>query len=429
MRKKIILLLIAIGIAFVLMACDADKEDTGSETGDTADSDTRAALQGQLEILTWWSSPGEVEALQSLVDVFNSRYSGLDFINIESVEGNNVDMATEATARYTAGNPPSVMQLLPRGYTDWLPNNQIESLDWLYEQEGWTTAFPAAVLDAVKEAEGYYGVPVGLHRTNSMFYNPLLVPEPPQTFEELITLSQDLKAQGILPLIVDNENGAYFAAEASFAASAGILFYSLFYAGVLNLNDTRHLSSLSVALDDFKRLMDATDFEAGINLSWTEASEVFRNGGAAMYINGDWVKAYLVSLGATPGIDFKVAAVPGTQGLFSYTVDTFVLCQGTAFRDNAIELLKVMGSREGQAAFSPRKGATPIHRDVSTANWDDIALQTYSDYITARIMVSPEDPHYAMDGLGQSFVDYVSGAKDKLRTLQIVRASYQPAPE
>lgn len=272
------------------------------------------------------------------------------------------------------------------------------------------------------------GVPEGVHRTNTLFYNPLLVLTPPQTLEELISLCILLKEQGIVPLALDNENGIIFAAEATLAASAGVDFYKHFYGGKLNLNDSRHLSALSVALDDFERLMAATDFESMITMNWTEATELFRNGNAAMLINGDWLKAYLVSLGAAPGIDFKVTAAPGTQELFSYTVDTFVLCQGASFRENGIEFLKVIGSREGQAAFGPLIGSTPIHTDVVTTGWDSVAIETYEHYRNLRILVSPEDPHYAISSLGMLFAYYVCGSHSKLQTIQMIRTAYTAAP-
>jgi len=40
-----------------------------------------AAAAGKLEIYSWWTAPGEVEALDALYAVFKQQYPGVDIIN------------------------------------------------------------------------------------------------------------------------------------------------------------------------------------------------------------------------------------------------------------------------------------------------------------------------------------------------------------
>ena len=109
-------------------------------------------------MVTWWSSPGEAEALQALVDVFNTGYTGLDFINIDSLAGDNEELFDIVEARNTAGTPPEVVHALPRDYPAWMETGRLESLDWLYAEEGLETLrkrnFDLVILD-VRTPEEY----------------------------------------------------------------------------------------------------------------------------------------------------------------------------------------------------------------------------------------------------------------------------------
>ena len=41
----------------------------------------RAAAAGKLEIFSWWTSPGEAPALQSLFDSFKAKYPDVEIVN------------------------------------------------------------------------------------------------------------------------------------------------------------------------------------------------------------------------------------------------------------------------------------------------------------------------------------------------------------
>ena len=411
-----------------LSVCGAGCSDKDSDGDAPEETDTRAVLDGEIDVLTWWVSPGEVEALQALVDVFNSQYTGLDLINIVSIEGGVDAFEVEVSRRFNEGNPPVLIQALPMQYPNLTNNEKISSLDKLYKSQDWRNAFPQEILDEVKEDDTTYGVPVGIHRTNTLFFNPLIVENPPETLEDLIALAESLRTRGIRPIAVDNENGHEYILEAAFAASTGVDFYSRFMAGQIDVDDEDNVSKISAALDDTKRLMDATDWEETIDLEWTEAAESLFNGDTAMYVNGDWVRSYLVSLGATPGIDFQAMATPGTRKMFQFSLDTFVLSKETAFKENGIEFLKVMGSREGEAAFCKLKGATPLLDGVATDGWDDVAIETYEDYRNAKYLVSAGTPEYAIDGFSNVIMGYIDGSTTKEQTIANIQNTYKIAP-
>jgi glucose/mannose transport system substrate-binding protein len=84
-----------------------------------------------------------------------------------------------------------------------------------------------------------------------------------------------------------------------------------------------------------------------------------------MSMMGDWAKGYLISKGCRPGVDFGQAPGPGGARAYVFATDVFGLPKRASHRADAIELLKVFGSREGQEAFSHLKGSIPARLDAA----------------------------------------------------------------
>ena len=82
---------------------------------------------------------------------------------------------------------------------------------------------------------------------------------------------------------------------------------------------------------------------------------------------GDWAKGYLERRGCLEGEHFGVAASPGTEHAFVFTMDTFGLPRGAPHRQEAIELLRIFGSSHGQSVFNRIKGSRPARSDLGTS--------------------------------------------------------------
>src|SRR5690606_5990899 len=107
------------------------------------------------------------------------------------------------------------------------------------------------------------------------------------------------------------------------------------------------------------------------SLSWADAAQTVLDGKAAMTIMGDWAEGYFLGKGAVPNEDFGWVAAPGTDGVFMWLSDSFGLPVGAPNRDNAVAWLRVLGSREGQDAFNPKKGSIPARTDPDLSLYDE----------------------------------------------------------
>ncbi|MBN2717311.1 MAG: carbohydrate ABC transporter substrate-binding protein [Deltaproteobacteria bacterium] len=431
MRKLSMFLVIFGLLSWFILSCDEEKSD-GADTETVGDK--------EIEIFSWWTSGGEAEALQALIDAFTAQFPGVNAVNVsaESADGQAARAALDL--RMENNNPPDTFQLGPRDFQNWIEykgnpaDNRLEPLDSLFASEGWLTAYPPGVLEVLKYNGSFYAVPVNMHRQNTLMYNMALVPTPPTTWAEFMTLAESLHAQNIVPLAVSAEAG--WTLEIIFfsimAASQGSTYHNAFFTGALDMTDAVNLAKFEAALADYQTLMSYANADAG-DLGWDAAAALIKEGSAAMYIHGDWAKGYLESLAWTPGVDFGVMAVPGSQDEFIYNVDTFALCKGAKHRQNALNFLRVIGGPTAQEAFNKLKGSTPVHSDVNVSTWDVAAKSTVADYSNATILHNVEIHQFsvvdatAADGatsLGDKLFELSSGVITEAELVTWVTTNY-----
>src|SRR5687768_18267999 len=73
---------------------------------------------------------------------------------------------------------------------------------------------------------------------------------------------------------------------------------------------------------------------------------------------------------------------------FVFTLDTFGLPKGAPNRSGAIDLLKVMGSREGQNAFNVVKGSIPARTDIDVTRSEEHTSELQSRlHLVCRLLL------------------------------------------
>lgn len=393
MAKHYSMLTVLLVSMFLSLGCKDSSEDTESES----DSDS-AVADNTIQIFSWWTSAGEAGALQALIDEFVAQYQVMEVVNVSAEVGHGQDARQVLADRMAANDPPDTFQLSPRDVQLWVEyngnaaDNRLEALDSLFTTEGWATDYPEGVLEVLRYNGTYYAVPVNMHRQNAMFYNKDLVPTPPTTMAELLTLAASLDSQGIVPLAVSAGTGGWTLEIIFFSIMAGgqgPQFHQAFFTGALDMTDAINVEKFRAALADYSTLMGYAHSEAGA-IGWEAAADQVMDGTAAMYIHGDWAKGYYESKSWSPGVDFGVVAVPGSASEFIYNVDTFALCAGAQHRENALNFLRVIGSATAQEAFNKVKGSTPVHPGVDVSSWDIVAQNTFKDYESATILHNVE---------------------------------------
>jgi glucose/mannose transport system substrate-binding protein len=333
------------------------------------------------EVINWWSKQGEAKALDQLFDLFAQLHPDQDF------EHSPVDNSTVARdtieERMVSGWPPESFQA--NGGWDllsWVVYNgtddsesKMETIDDL--AAAWQAQIPAPVLQEVTCNDHVYGVPLDIHRLNTLFFNRGLFAEsglaPPTTLDDLFTDADVLQANGVRPLALGTKDPwtvALLLFENLLVAHGGGAYYRDFFAGKGDPTGPE----MTGAVTDLVRLLSLTNADRQAR-SWDQAVDLVVSGQAAMTIMGDWTKGYL-----DPTDDVGEVVMPGTSGAFVFTTDTFGLPKGARNRPGARELLQLMGTKQGQYTFNPPKGSIAPLSYTDTTVYDSGALETIADF-------------------------------------------------
>jgi len=303
------------------------------------------------------------------------------------------------------GQPPDSFQVhLGRELIDsHVVPDRMEDLSFLYEEEGLNDVFPKDLIDIASYDGKPYSVPVNIHRSNVLWYRPSKleaagVAEAPKTWDEFFVAAEALKAAGIPAIAIaeiePNFSGHFF---------ENILITQLdqqAYLGLFNGSTGWDDERVTKALEILNKAFDYANADY-LSTSWGDINDRFvADDGPAMMIMGDWTHGVLMSKGFT---DYKWAPAPDTTGTFMVLSDSFGLPKNAPHRDNAINFLRVCGSREGQDAFNPIKGSIPARTDPDLSKYDEYLLSAMEDFKSN--VLSPSIQHGA--AAKQSFVlDY-----------------------
>jgi glucose/mannose transport system substrate-binding protein len=342
------------------------------------------------EIVSWWVSRGEVDALSALLGVYRRSHPNEGVVSA-AVRGGPLGAQEQLRTRVRRGLPPPDTFQVNGGsdLASWVRRgsacDRLEPLDGLFASEGWKRAFPPELLDLVSHDGRVYSVPVDIHRTNVLFFNRSIFAahglEPPATLDDLHSVSGELAKLGVAPFALGHREGwslRILAFETVLLALVGGGAYFDFFSGRRALDE----GALRSALAHVARVLDYANADAG-RLAWHQAVERVRTGAAAMTVMGDWARGYLRTTGAPYEADVGEVESPGACGAFIFATDTFGLPKRAVHRAGAIELLKVIGSREGQDAFNPLKGSIPARVDADLSRYDASSRATATAFRTS----------------------------------------------
>lgn len=412
----------SLGAAFVLVAC-ASSEEPPSESGGDGTQEEAVTV----EVFSWWTAPGEAEALQSLIDLHRKRFPNARIFNAatdpELLSG-GMEAKVVLQDRLRAGDPPDSFQTnafeLKTGFLSEKPE-LLDPLDDLFAEGGLKEDVVPELLEDVTVAGHLMAIPVNIHRENSLLYNISLFKEhdvtPPQTLEQFLDVCAKLKADGVTPLAISTSQ-SWIISKVFVALALGSLGPSKFVNYFIDKDpvDEAEFAPIVDVLDQL--LTEYIDVEGAAvdGFGWTQAADSLHEGTAAMFIHGDWAKGYLTQLGWTPNVDFGVTAAPGSEGAFIYGTDVFALPQGAKHPGDARDWLRTIASSEGQIAFNEAKGSVPVRLGLSSRGLDPVATQTYTDLKEAsvRLRVVPIPPAWD-EGMAQLAKDH-----DKDAMLQIL---------
>jgi glucose/mannose transport system substrate-binding protein len=372
--------------ALLLTACTSASSPGGSPGGSAGGSATGG---GKVEVFSWWTAGGEADGLAAMLKVFQEKYPQYEFENAAVAGGSGTNARAVLATRLSQNDPPSSWQ----GHAGqeligtYVAAGQIEPLNDLYESEGWLDVMPEGLIDLISQDDNIYSVPVNIHRANVMWYVPATLDaagvEPPTTWDEFLDVAAELDSQGITPLAMGTQWTSMHLLETVLIGSLGADGWNALWDG----SGDWASADVTDALDTFAAVLDYTNEDAS-TLEWDQAAQLVIDGDAAFTIMGDWAEGFFKSKNLEPETGFGWAPSPGTDGIFDFLSDSFVLPVNAKNREGALAWLKVAGSQEGQDAFNPIKGSIPARSDGDRSLYDVYLTSAMDDWASDTVVGS-----------------------------------------
>jgi arabinogalactan oligomer/maltooligosaccharide transport system substrate-binding protein len=279
-------------IALTATACGGGGEDGGDD----------ASAEGTLVI---WSDPERADAIQGAAGEF-AEANGIE-VDVQSLTFG--DIQGDLLNAHQAGNAPDVFI----GAHDWtgnlVRNGAVQPIE--------LTGDSAAGLDETSvRALGYDGQLFGVPYSQENIFlmrNTELVPDAPETFEEMVEVGTELKDAGdtseVLSMAVTQE-GDPFRMNALFGSAGGYLF-GQDDEGNWDPTDLGVGSDESIAA--MERIAEYGEGGEGVlrrSIDLENDAVLFYEGDAPFFVAGPWN----IADADEAGIDYAISPIPGFEG-------------------------------------------------------------------------------------------------------------------
>jgi len=340
-------------------------------------------IADDVEVLHWWTSGGEAAAVGVLKDDLASK--GVGWKDMPIAGGGGDAAMTTLRARVTAGNAPTAVQMLGFDIQDWAAQGALANLNDVAAAEGWDAVVPSALQAFSKYDGNWVASPVNVHSTNWVWISKSALDaaggNAPTTWEELVSVLDAMKANGITPLAHGGQAWQEATVFDGVALSLGNGFYK---SALIDLNEDALGGVLMV--EAFNRMATLRSY-VDDNFSgrdWNLASAMVINGEAGMQMMGDWAKGEFLKAGQKPGSDFVCIRFPGTQGSVTFNSDQFAMFSGSGSSDAQKAMASSVMNPVFQSAFNVVKGSVPARTDVPDMMFDDCGKKGMADLAAAN---------------------------------------------
>jgi arabinogalactan oligomer/maltooligosaccharide transport system substrate-binding protein len=222
-----------------------------------------------------WHQEGEAENaaqfVQSLADAYTAAHPNVTFeLSNKNTEVLREDFITASLA----GSPPSLLWTVSDHAGPFTTAEIIVPVDDLLDLGDYADSALAAV-----ELNGqHWGVPISNGNHLMLYFNKDLLPEAPADTDALLAVAEDLKGQGVTPLVYNQTEPFWLVPW--LGGFGGSVFAED------GVTPTLNTPEMVATLNWLKQLKD--DEIVPAESDYDGADTLFKEGQAAMIINGDW---------------------------------------------------------------------------------------------------------------------------------------------
>jgi glucose/mannose transport system substrate-binding protein len=350
-----------------------------------------SAASKQLEIFSWWVGPGEADGLAAMQKVFEAQYPSIKFVNAAVAGGAGTNARAVLATRLSAGDPPDSWQAHAGQEIigTYVAANQVAPLDDFFKSTGFANVLPKTLLPLISKDGHPYSVPVNIHRSNVMWYNPTVLSAAGvtlpaggfATYDDFFAACDKIKAAGKICLSLGPQWTAMHLLENVMLGTMGPDKWGALWTGQGDWAS----ADVTTALNNYAKALTYVNSDHAALSDWQPASKLMTDGDAAFNIMGDWAYGYFANpapngLALKPHTDFDWAPPPGTNGTFLFLADSFVLPANAKHPDATTAWLTIAASKAGQEAFNPLKGSICARTDCDPKLFSEYSQGAAKDW-------------------------------------------------
>ncbi|WP_290817580.1 ABC transporter substrate-binding protein [Halovivax sp.] len=337
----------------------------------------------QFEIVHWWTAGGEEEALDALLEGYQEDNPEVEIDNNPAPGGAGSALDAAIRSRIVDETPPSTFQIWPgeslRPYTD---ADVLESVEDLWDDE-MREAYLDSVMEAASPEDELVSVPINIHRLNNLFYNVEVVEEAgiePAEIDDPVDLLDALEtADGAGFTGMAHQTTTEWSTvqlwETVLIAQHGVDDFERYIAGETEGLEEAVRESLELVVD----YGDYFSPDAGA-IAWDEGNAQVIDGAAAFIHQGDWAAGQYGEADFEYETEWDYVAYPGTEGIYSLVMDSFVYPQPNPSPEATESFLAYCGTVDAQERFNPIKGSIPPRTDVPTDEFPPFLQDQMDDF-------------------------------------------------
>ncbi|PSB05254.1 ABC transporter substrate-binding protein [Merismopedia glauca] len=370
-----------------------------------------------LTLAGWQSTPQEKQALQKLIQDFETENPEID-VQYETINSQYMDVIQ---TRLAGDNAPDIFYLDALEAPALIKQGVLEPLDSYIPKNFALEDFEPSLIKAFKYQDKIYGIPKDFS-TLALFYNRKLlasagITQPPKTWTELLEFSKKLTLTssnkttryglGISPELARQ----YFTIK----AFGGELINQ---EGEAVFAESNAIKGLQLIVDQYQK--DKSSIQPA-DVGANSGSDLFGQGKAAMAIEGPWAIPYLKE--NFPNLEFATAEVPtinNKKGTMAYTV-AYVMNKAAKNKEVSWKLIDYLTNKSGMKKWASSGLVLPSRKStLAEINYDKDPL--YSPFVRgasyATIWQAGDNLPIIMNNFNNQFLSAILGQQSLSDAMQ-----------
>lgn len=342
---------------------------------------------GQIELLHYWSQPGEQRALSDLKNrMTDNGHRWRDTLVVAQRGG---AFKQELQRRVLAGHPPTMAPVQGLDIQRWARLGFLRTLNTAAREQGWDSHLPAVIAETLQYNGEFVALPLKVHRTNWMWVNQRVLDrigaKPPNTWEEFDRLADRLRKNGYAVVSLGHEAWQYALLFENVVLSIG---GPDFYRAALIEHDFSKMTSDTMArvFERYYKILSYAVVDT-TETQWDAASLRMVDGQAAFQFMGDWITGEWQIRDKRPSVDYQCMTVPGTQGAYLFDIDSLAVFlqrqAGPADQAAQLELVNLIMDQRFQTLLNRSQGSIPARMDMTMVGYDTCAIGAMNDFLEA----------------------------------------------